>query len=35
MGLYSFALGTGFRNSNILQPEAWSLALISSDYTVL
>lgn len=29
MGLYSFALGTGFRNSNILQPQAWSLALMS------
>lgn len=35
MDLYSFALGTGLRNSNIAQRVGWSLGLISSDYAVL
>lgn len=35
MDLYSFAVGTGLRNSNVAQRAARSLALISSDYAVL
>lgn len=35
MGLYSFSVGTGLRNSNVAQRVAWSLALISSDDAAL